>query len=291
MESKPNNAPLIAIVGETGSGKSSMAIELAKYCDGEIICADSRTIYKGMDIGTAKPTLLQRAEVPHHLLDITNPAEAFSAAKFKEAAERAIDDISARRKIPLLVGGTGLYVDAVLFDYQFAQPPNLKLRTRLQALSVAQLQQEIIANDLPMPQNDKNPRHLMRVIETGGQSQQRLLLRKNTLVIGITVDRTELKQRIENRVSQMFEDGLIDEVRQLQEVYGWEAPGMQSPGYAEFKQYFTGQQTLLQTQDLIVQHHLNLAKRQRTWFKRNKSIHWISKQEQAVDLVTTLLNK
>jgi tRNA dimethylallyltransferase len=292
VESQSDQPPIVAIVGETGSGKTALAIALAQQFNGEIICADSRTIYKGMDIGTAKPSTEQRHAIPHHLLDVVDPNQAFSAAQFKRLALEAIDAISHRGKLPILVGGTGLYVDAVLFDYQFAAPPNAAVRQRLQAMTVPQLQAELIAKHIALPENDKNPRHLMRAIETAGTIQnQRRTMRAKTLVLGVATDREIVRQRIEQRVDAMLHAGLADEVRHIAHLYGWQAPGMLAPGYAEWHDYFEGNRTAQQVRDLIVQHHLQLAKRQRTWFKRNKSIHWISKQADCVDLVTTLLNK
>lgn len=256
MESKLNHSPLVVIVGETASGKSSLALKLAKKFDGEIISADSRTIYKGMDIGTAKPGELEQTQVRHHLLDIVEPDRIFNAAEFKNLATSAIEDIHRRGKLPIMVGGTGLYVDAILYDFAFSQPGSER--------------------------DPKNPRHLK---STGTISRR--TLRPNTLIIGLKADRDELEKRIEKRVEAMFKRGLVSEVERLSNVYGWEAPGLQAIGYKEFK---TGQ-TPEETKMNIIRHTLQYAKRQRTWFKRNKSIHWKEKQIEAVELTTTFLNK
>lgn len=293
MESNANNTPLIVIVGETGSGKTALAIKLAKQYNGEIICADSRTIYKGMDIGTAKPTLEERAAVPHHLLDIVSPDQPFTVADFKKQALAAMEDIAARGAIPFLVGGTGLYVDAVVYDFNFSHPPNYAERARLQAMSVAGLQQEIIQKGYDLPVNSQNPRHLMRVLETDGEvaKAENRYLRPRTLLIGLTVDRDKLKAKLAARVQAMIDAGLVEETKKLLDAYGADAPALQSTGYKAIRRYLGGELSLEQAKADFLRNDLQLAKRQRTWFKRNKSIHWLQKQEEIEDLITTFLNK
>ena len=148
--------PLVVIVGPTASGKTSLAIDLAKRYGGEIICADSRTIYKEMDIGTAKPTAAQRAEVTHWGLDLVEPGESFSAYDFKIYANQKIQEIRKRGNIPFMVGGTGLYIDAVLFDYEFGQPADPELRQTLQLMSVSELQNYCIRYNSKLVWIDKN---------------------------------------------------------------------------------------------------------------------------------------
>lgn len=291
MAATSDIAPLVVIVGETGSGKSSLAIELAKQFNGEIICADSRTIYKGMDIGTAKPSAKQQALVPHHMLDIVEPDQNFSASEFQSRTRTIIEDIRSRGGVPFLVGGTGLYIDAVIFDYEFSEPPDPTLRQRLQSMTISELHDEITRQGITMPANDRNPRHLTRAIETGGVSTVRGEMRDNTTVMGLVIPREVLNNRLADRVEKMFADGLENEVRGLVDQFGWSAPGLQSLGYREFKKYLSGESSIEQIEAQILRSHKQLAKRQRTWFRRNKSIHWISNKEEAVDLVTTLLNK
>jgi tRNA dimethylallyltransferase len=291
MGSKPNNTPVIAIVGETASGKTALAIQLAKQFGGEIICADSRTVYRGMDIGAAKPSTLEQDGVPHHVLDVVNPDESFSAADFQRLANEAIADIAARGHIPFIVGGTGLYVDAVLYDFQFRPAPDPQERQRLQALTIQELQTEILERGLVMPQNSQNPRHLTRVLEAGDAHTQHTSLRPNTLMLGLTIERDVLKAKLTKRVEVMCSNGFEDEVRILFVKYGPETPALQAPGYKAFKAYLDGQCSLEEAKELFVRNDYQLAKRQRTWFKRNKSIHWVAEQAEAVDLVTTFLNK
>lgn len=291
MGSQPNQTPLIAIIGETASGKTALAIELAVQFNGEIIAADSRTIYQGLNIGTAKPSIAEQKLVPHHLLDVVQPDETFSAAQFKELAQKTVDDIRARGKVPFIVGGTGLYVDALLYDYQFKDAPDPQLRTQLTQLSIDALQEKLIELEIPFPQNNRNPRHLIRAIETGGVEGVRSDLNPNTLLLGLTIDREVLREKITKRVDMMVDMGLIDELTKAIAIYGWNAPALNAPGYKAFRMYIEGQSTLGEAKALFIQNDMQLAKRQRTWFKRNKDIHWICKKEEAVDLITTLLNK
>ncbi|HEX8763187.1 MAG TPA: tRNA (adenosine(37)-N6)-dimethylallyltransferase MiaA [Candidatus Saccharimonadales bacterium] len=291
MGPQSNQAPLVTIVGETASGKSALALELAQQFGGEIIAADSRTIYRGLDIGTAKPTVHERKLVSHHLLDVVDADERFSAAQFKHAAEVAIASAHSRGKLPFLVGGSGLYVDAVLFNFSFQNKAEPNIRERLQKLSIDQLQAELIEKGIPLPANKRNPRHLIRAIETRGQTGARQGLRPHTLVLGISINRDELRARVAARVDQMLHQGFEDELKEISDKYGWDVPALQAPGYKAFRKYLEGEMNLAEATQILVHDHLQLAKRQRTWFRRNKSIHWISKKEEAVDLVTTFLSK
>lgn len=289
--------PLLVVVGETASGKSALAIELAERFGGEIICADSRTVYRGMDIGTAKPTLADRERVPHYCLDLVTPDESFTVADFKREALAAMADISARGKLPILVGGTGLYIDAILYDFTFRPLPDKTIRAELTTLDVQELQNRLMERAIELPNNPQNPRHLVRALETGGAQPGRQPLRPNTLIIGLSVEREVLKERITARVDQMISDGLVDEVRRVSEKYGWDVPALQAPAYKAFRDYFDnidGSISLDQAKAETVNNDLRLAKRQRTWFKRNKSIQWFDnrgKMNEIVELTTTFLNK
>ncbi len=292
MESQPNRPPLIVIVGETGSGKSALALDLARRFNGEIIAADSRTIYRGMDIGTAKPSVSERDQVAQYLIDIVSPDVTFTAADFKRLAQLSIKVIVDKGKVPFLVGGTGLYIDAILYDFSFASKPDPDERLRLQRMNVEALQAELEARGIPLPANVKNPRHLIRQLETeGGMPAADRQLRDNTLIIGLRLEPDELKTRIAQRVAAMFAAGLEQEVRQLVDRYGWQCVVLQTIGYQEFQPYFKGEAALEDVQAQIEKNTIQYAKRQRTWFKRNKSIHWLNKREEAVDLITSFLNK
>lgn len=284
--------PLLVVVGETGAGKSVLAMELAEQFNGELICADSWTVYKGFDIGTAKPTVEECAKVPHHLLDVAEPAEGFSAVLFQKLAKHAITDISARGKLPIMVGGTGLYIDSVLFDYSFLPPSDPELRGELNSLHLAQVQQRATQMGLDTTGIDlQNKRRLIRLIENNGQRPKKQALRKNTLVFGIATDRERLRERIAKRVDSMVAQGLENEVRALTEQYGWNVEPMKGIGYGEWREYFDGSRDMVETRRRIIQATMDLAKRQRTWFKRNSSIQWVQDRSNAVEIITTFLNK
>ncbi len=268
MPQTSQSKPLIVIVGQTASGKSALAMELAEKFDGEIICADARTIYKGMDIGTAKPSADDQAKVTHHLLDIITPDQPFTAAVFKSLATEAIKDIQSRKKLPIIVGGTGLYIDSVLFDFEFRSKGDSERRAELEKLSVEELQAELQAEGIPLPENTQNPRHLIRALETGGEASEQKPIRENTLVLGLEIEPEKLSKNIDERVAKMIEAGLRQEVNNLVNVYGWEAPGMSAIGYKEWRQLFSGEVTSeSKIEHLIIKNTKDYAKRQKTWFR------------------------
>lgn len=289
--SKLKISPLIVVVGPTASGKSALALQLAQQLSGEIICADSRTIYKGMDVGTAKPSQADRSSVPHHILDVVTPAQSFTAAEFKRRALLWIDDIAIRGRVPIMAGGTGLYIDGVVFDYAFLPPAPAEEREQLQHLSVEQLQQKLAEQDIPLPKNSRNPRHLIRALETNGAVPIKKGLRDNTLIIGLDISAEVLRQRIAERVDGMLADGLESEVKGLADKFGWEAPGMSAVGYREWRQYFDGDILLPQVKSEIIKNTFQYAKRQRTWFKRNQSIQWVASSEEALRLAAGFYKK
>lgn len=292
MESYADNAPLIVVVGPTASGKTALSLELARRFNGEIIAADSRTVYKGMDIGTAKPTAEEMAAVPHHLVNVVTPDEPFNVHQFQQRAEAAIHDIVARGRLPIVVGGTGLYIDAVIYGFRLSGgPADPAQRAALEQCSVEELRGMIAARGLHLPVNDRNPRHLVRVLERNGAAVAQRGLRPHTVIIGLDVDRDELRQKVTLRVQAMIAHGLVEEVRRLGEQYGWDTPALQAPAYKAFRPYIEGRIGLEEAAQLFVQQDMQYAKRQKTWFRRNKSIQWISKTAESVDIVTTVLNK
>ncbi len=284
--------PLVVVVGETASGKTKLAIELAKEFGGEIIAADSWTVRKEVNIGTAKPTTEEQARVRHHLIDVAEPCEDFTAAVFKNLANQAVEEIASRGKLPIMVGGTGLYIDGVIFDFSFLPAADSRLRAGLIGKSIQQLLLLIHQRGYSLEGIDiRNKRRLIRLLETGGARPQRQALRPNTLVLGMSVEREILKERVASRVDSMIAQGLQDEVKTLADKYGWGCEALKGIGYQEWKAYFEGTQDFEQTRNRIIKDTLDLAKRQRTWFKRNENIHWICKKDEAVDLITTFLNK
>ena len=287
--------PLLVIVGETASGKSALALQMAQRFSGEIICADSWTVRREVNIGSAKPTVDEQALVPHHLLDVVGPDEDFTAAVFKGMAQKKIYEIAARGKLPIMVGGTGLYIDSVIFDYGFLPEGDRQEREVYNQMSNQQLLHLIAERGIELGDVDtRNKRRLIRLLETGGLRPRKQAMRENTLIIGLQVERAVLTDRITKRTDAMLTAGLEQEVRELAEQYGWDCEGLKGVGYAQWKDSFLGTQTLAETRQKIIKATLDLAKRQRTWFKRNKSIQWIStpvNEQEVVDLITTHLYK
>lgn len=285
---------LVVVVGETASGKSDLALRLAQKFNGEIICADSWTVRKQVNIGTAKPPAEDRALVPHHLLDVVEPCQDFTAAVFKRLASQAIKDISNRGKLPILVGGTGLYVDGVIYNFGFLPSGDRTARQELNKLSSSELLNKIAEMGISLGDIDiRNKRRLIRLIETEGAVPTKAALRPDTLIIGLKVNHDMLRERIVKRTDAMLAAGLEREVAGLAERYGWDCEALKGVGYAQWKGYFEDHQTLDETRQKIIKATLDLAKRQRTWFKRNKSIHWFPTPvnwSEVVDTITTFLD-
>ena len=283
---------LIVIVGPTAAGKSGIALQLAKRFDCEIVSGDSMCIYRGMDIGTAKPTADERKEVPHHLVDILGPEESFSVADFQKLAERAIDDICRRGKIPLLVGGTGFYVQALLEGYQFSRTPKTELRRELQAaseetFSTQELYQSLFELD-PETAGRIHPndlRRVLRALEVIRLEQLPISRRKRTdnpallydcIVFGLSRNRQELYRRVDARVDSMLSSGLVEEVEKLLAAgLSAEDTAMQAIGYKEIVCHLSGEISIEDAVSRIKQSSRRFAKRQATWFRRMPYIHWI----------------
>lgn len=274
-------APLIVITGPTASGKSALALELAERYGGEIICADSRTVYKGMDIGTAKPTAEDQIRVPHHLLDVVEPNERFTAGDFQRLADRAIADIRARGKVPFLVGGTGLYIDSVVLNYEFDYTPvDFASRKSMEDQSIEELQLLLKSHHVELPDNRNSKRHLIRAWEQGGVNRNRdEKPDDNTRVVVITTDMNILEQRIHDRVQEMFWHGVVDEATQLAKKYGWGAPAMTGNIYPILKRFIDGELTQQETMKRIAIRDRQLVKRQITWIKRHDYVYWLNVDE------------
>ncbi len=266
--------PLVVIVGPTASGKSAYAMQIAKKFNGEIICADSRTIYKGMDIGTAKPSKQDQAEVRHHLLDVVNPDQPFTVADFKRMALAVIKDIFSRGKLPIMVGGSGLYVDSVIFDYTLGSPANQELRSELASKSVEELQEICRQKSIELPENYLNKRYLIRAIELGGLVQQDRKLRANTIVVGLSSKEDVLLKKIEQRAEQMILNNVVREAKKLAGKYGWEVEAMKSNIYRTLRPVVEGNSAVEALMPAIIQSDKKLVKKQLTWFKRNPDIVW-----------------
>ncbi len=269
--------PLIVLVGPTASGKTSLAVELASQYDGEIICADSRTIYRHMDIGTAKPSGADQARVPHWGLDLVDPGERFSAADFKRYATDKIAEIRARGHVPFLVGGTGLYVDGVLFDYGFGADVDSEQRLLLNNMTLLELHQYCIKNNVILPENKKNKRYVIRAIETRmSVPYRRLTPIDNSIIVGITTDKITLRIRIAQRIEQLLENGVVDEAIMLGKKYGWDSEALKSNIYPLIRAYMLNTISLDDLKKDAATRDWRLAKRQLTWMRRNNFIQWLT---------------
>jgi tRNA dimethylallyltransferase len=281
--------PLIVIVGPTASGKTSLAIEIAEEFNGEVVCADSRSIYRGANIGTAKPTLDEQKGVKHWGIDIVEPDEHFTAADFKKYANEKIAEIRSRGKLPILVGGTGLYVDAVIFDFNFGSIADSEKRDDLNKLSLEELHEYCKNNNISLPENDKNKRYVVRAIERFGQNlSRRDEPISNAMIIGILVEKSVLRSRIALRSEQFFNKGVIEEAKKLGEKYGWGNEAMKSNIYRLARSYLSGEISL---SEMKIKNEIldwRLAKRQMTWQKRNKFIKWLPLREAKKYLVLQL---
>ncbi len=292
MAARASRPELLAIVGPTASGKSALAMKIARKYRGEIIAADSRTIYKGMDIGTAKPTKHQQKQIPHWGLDLTEPGKNYSAAQFKDYAQAQIKQIQKRGNLPVLAGGTGLYIDSLLFGFEFPPKTDKKQRQELELLEIEQLKDLIIEQGYKFPYISRNKRHLVRTIERQGQiGSKRPHLRPGTLVIGLMPKDDDLRDRINTRAEGMFNHGIVDETEKLVKKYGQKAV-FNTGGivYRICTRLIKEEITEAEAVDLFKTADWQYARRQKTWFKRNKFIQWFSSPEGAYQEISTILN-
>lgn len=287
MENKKEK--LIVLIGPTAVGKTNVSIELAKKLNGEIISGDSMQIYKGMDIGTAKIKPEETEGVPHYLIDIKDPTESFSAAEFQQLVRPLITDILQRGKLPLIVGGTGLYIQSVIFDYQFPKArQNGMIRPALEKtaneIGYEALYEELKKID-PISAKSIHPHNVRRVIraleyyyETGKpmsekkENGQHLLY--DVALIGLTMKREVLYERINKRVDSMVKEGLIQEVKSLYDRGIRDCQSIQAIGYKEIYEYFDGLITLEEAIEKLKKHSRRYAKRQLTWFRNKMDVKW-----------------
>lgn len=285
--------PLLVIVGPTAVGKTALSLQLAQKFPLEIISADSRQIYRGCDIGTAKATPAERAAVPHHLIDVADPDQILTLAEFQERAFALTEQINARRRLPALVGGTGQWVKAVVEGWGIPRvPPDFTLRAELEARAAdiggAALHTELAAVD-PQAAAKIDPRNLRRVIralevfrKTGvpiSVHQQKNAPPYNILQIGLTMPREALYARVDQRIDQMMKLGLLDEVRQLAKAgYDWQMPAMMGLGYRQVGQYLRGEVSLDEAVALIKKETRRFVRQQYNWFRLDDpAIHWFDR--------------
>jgi len=286
---------IIAIVGPTASGKTALSVALAQKYHGEIVSADSRQIYRGMDIGTAKPPVSERGGIPHYLFDIKDPNEEYTVADYKHDAVLAIQDILNKKKLPILVGGTGLYIDAVLDNLDI---PKIKADPELRA----KIEKDIAENGLAAvvkklvdrdPEaayivDPKNPRRVVRALEVAILTGEPFTAQRkkneplfDALKIGMNLPPETLRERIDLRIDRMMQDGLVSEVETLVKKYGKSCVAFDAIGYREIVNYLDGISSLEQAADIMKHNTWHYAKRQMTWFRKDKNIQWIAKPEEA----------
>jgi len=297
-----NKIPLVVVVGPTAVGKSTAAVELAERLGGEVVCADSRTVYRGMDIGTAKPTPAMRARVPHHLLDVVDPTEVFTVWEFQRLASEAIAQIRARGRVPLLVGGTGLYVRAVVDGLVIPQvPPDWAARRLWEEEErqqpgvlyrrLRELDPQAAARILP-----QNLRRVIRALEvvvhTGRPFSEQARREEGELAVqlGLVVDRMRLHERIRRRIQEQLQAGLVEEVRGLvARGVDPSKPAMQGLGYKELIPYIRGEVSLEQAIRQLERNTRRYAKRQWTWLRADPRIRWVNVEDWPPQVVAARL--
>lgn len=281
---------LLVIIGPTAVGKTKLSIELAKQFNGEIISGDSMQIYRGMDIGTAKIRAEEMEGIAHHLIDIKEPDESFSVAEFQHLVRAKITEIASKGKLPIIVGGTGLYIQSVIYDYQFSDTgadENVRtlLEERAKEIGNEALHEELTAID-PESAAQIHPNNVRRVIRaleiyqcTGKimseyQKEQEPDLLYDTALIGLTMERDKLYERINTRVELMLEEGLIKEVSRLHKQGLRHCQSIQAIGYKEIYDYLDGKVSLTDAVEMLKQNSRRYAKRQLTWFRNKMEVEW-----------------
>lgn len=283
---------VVVIVGPTAVGKTSLSIELAKRFNGEIISGDAMQVYKGMDIGTAKIHKGEMESIPHYMIDIKNPDEVFTVADFQTYVQQYIKEISKKQKLPILVGGSGLYIQAALYNYNFAQSKRdqkitERLEQEIQHYGIEPLYQRLIKIDPDQadkihPNNHRRVVRALEIYETTGltmseyQKNQTKESPYDLIFVGLEMDRKLLYERINSRVDKMIKDGLLDEVKTLIEQNFVDQTALQAIGYKEFIPYFQGEYSLDRAIELLKRNSRRYAKRQYTWFKNKLNVTWYS---------------
>lgn len=306
--------PILIIAGPTASGKTGLSVAMAQKFNGEIISADSMQIYKGMDIGTAKPDQKERMGIPHHLMDVVEPWEGFTVAQYRNLASQKIQEVWERGKWPIVVGGTGLYIHSLIRSWTFSNtPPSPNIRIEIQSF-YEESGKEALYNELlkvdPEGAKSIHPNNIKRVIralevfrETGRtKSSMDALSGKEEVpyeytLVGLTMERSRLYARIEERIDQMIAAGLVDEVRKLVDQGADESwQSMQGLGYKEILAYLKGNCSLEEAIDLLKKGTRHYAKRQWTWFRRLEEIHWLdvdryADKNQQIEEITSYIKK
>lgn len=291
------NKKIVAIVGPTGSGKTSWAKVLAKKFNGKVISADSRQVYRGMDIGTAKDKSFHQ-----DLVDILNPDKNYTVANFQEDANKLIKKYLSMKLTPIICGGTGLYIDALLYGFIIPnlQKESLELRNKLEKLSENDLITKLKELDpkSALKIDSKNKRRLIRALEVSiltkrpfSKQQKKRKPKFDALIIGIDIDRETLYSKIDARIDQMIKDGLVEEVRDLFSKYRKDLPAFNTIGYKEIIDYINGKDSLKDAVQKIKFNTHAYVRRQETWFHRDKNIKWVKNISQAEKLIKKFIAK
>lgn len=296
MSKKKNN--LIAVLGPTAVGKTKLGVVLAKEFNGEVVSADSRQVYRGLDIGSDKITPRETKGIPHHLIDVASPRRTFSVANFQKKAYRAIRQISRRGNIPFLVGGSPLYVYSVIDGWVFPEvSPDRNLRKRLASQTTEQLYATLSKMDPEYAEkiDSRNPRRLIRAIEIARHSGKIAPLEKNplcrTLLLGLALPRSEIKKRIQQRLEDRIDKGLIDEVRKLRSIsLSWKRLEGFGLEYRWVALYLQDKITADEMEFGIIKDSLKLVKNQMNWLKKDRRINWVKGADQARKMVRGFLD-
>lgn len=292
---------IIVILGQTATGKTNLSISLAKKNNGEIISADSRQVYTGLDLGSGKVTTTEMQGIPHYMIDVVSPTDNYTVVDFQEGAQKALHTIVQNNHIPIICGGTGMYIDSLIYNQEFPKiSKNKELRAELEKLSLQELTERLVAHNTSLAESIdmKNPRRIIRALEIAESGVQRKPLSKTSpykvLFIGLKMDTNkELHERIYKRILSRIDEGMIDEVTSLLDSGKLTYEKAQSLGleYRYISQYIRGNISYDEMIEILFKEIKKFAKRQMTWFRRNKNIHWFhpNQEQEIIHLVEKFL--
>ena len=286
---------VICILGPTGTGKTALSVKLAKYLNTEIISGDSIQVYRSLDIGSAKITKEEMDGVKHHLIDILDPNDSYSVSDFQKSSREIMDDLFKENKIPIICGGTGFYIKAALFNYEFNENKRTEEYSFLTNEELYAKLQELNDPEIPDINNRKRLLRHLEIMNSGTQTYKKDEPLYDYLLIGLTLDRELMYERINKRVDKMIEDGLVEEVKNLYDN-NVNSISVSAIGYKELYKYFNNECPLDESIALIKQHTRNFAKRQITWFNNQMNVNWINiinedPYQKSIELINEFLKK